>query len=231
MGIYSSFQRASMSNSLKKQLRLQKQQVKLQKQSLDASRNDQRSRSEGVTTPPGSSPNAPPPGWYADPEQLGAMRWWDGVAWGTETRSSPTVTTAVQAEAAEQMTVEVVCSGCTQRVRVPAEATRFKCPQCNVVWIFVQCPACKSPLRINQALDAWSCHNCEHHEASSWATTFTFTCQKCDTALRVKKGVESFKCFNCNRIYNRCACGVYSHVLALAGRRWQCHTCQSWNTR
>jgi LSD1 subclass zinc finger protein len=128
-------------------------------------------------------------------------------------------------------TVEVVCSGCAQRLRVPGEATRFKCPRCNVVWIFVQCPACKSSLRVNETFDAWSCLNCKHREASSWATTFTIACLKCKTALRVAKGVRSFKCFKCSRIYNRCACGVYSHVPALAGRRWQCPSCRRWNVR
>jgi uncharacterized Tic20 family protein len=31
-------------------------------------------------TMPGSPPPMPPPGWYRDP--AGAMRWWDGGAWG-----------------------------------------------------------------------------------------------------------------------------------------------------
>ena len=35
----------------------------------------------------------PPPGWYADPQQPGAMRWWDGAAWGVQQGPAPWVRT------------------------------------------------------------------------------------------------------------------------------------------
>ncbi len=31
----------------------------------------------------------PPAGWYPDPTQSGSERWWDGVAWGQQTRMPP----------------------------------------------------------------------------------------------------------------------------------------------
>lgn len=36
-------------------------------------------------------PSAPVPGWYADPEQYGMQRYWDGTAWSEQRRPAPDV--------------------------------------------------------------------------------------------------------------------------------------------
>jgi hypothetical protein len=41
----------------------------------------QRSRSD--------SSQLPPPGWLSDPDDQTVERWWDGTAWGTQTRPAP----------------------------------------------------------------------------------------------------------------------------------------------
>lgn len=35
-----------------------------------------------------SAPESPPPGWYEDPEAVGAERWWSGIGWTAHTRES-----------------------------------------------------------------------------------------------------------------------------------------------
>ncbi len=44
----------------------------------------------GSNEPPTSPPSATPPGWYDDPWEPGAQRWWDGSVWTASTvRSTP----------------------------------------------------------------------------------------------------------------------------------------------
>ncbi len=47
-----------------------------------------------------SDAGSPPAGWYPDPTQSGSERWWDGVAWGPQTRLSPAVAPVVAPPAA-----------------------------------------------------------------------------------------------------------------------------------
>lgn len=41
---------------------------------------------EAQQTPGGGSP--PAPGWYPDPSQAGAQRWWDGTQWTEQTQAA-----------------------------------------------------------------------------------------------------------------------------------------------
>ena len=43
-------------------------------------------RMEATQTPGGGQP--PAPGWYADPSQQGAQRWWDGTQWTQQTQAA-----------------------------------------------------------------------------------------------------------------------------------------------
>jgi len=45
------------------------------------------SRSNGGS----ESTQGPPPGWYDDPRGSGRERWWDGSAWGDQTRGGITL--------------------------------------------------------------------------------------------------------------------------------------------
>ena len=47
--------------------------------------------------PPTSNPA---PGWYADPEQYGAQRYWDGAAWSDQRRAAQMVAVAAPAPTA-----------------------------------------------------------------------------------------------------------------------------------
>lgn len=51
--------------------------------------------------------DAPPAGWYPDPERRGRLRWWEGADWTDEWRAPPTAgeIEAVQRSDHEQMTV------------------------------------------------------------------------------------------------------------------------------
>lgn len=57
--------------------------------------------------------DAPPPGWYPDPERGGRLRWWEGADWTDEWRAPPT---AGEMEAVQRSDQE--------RVTVPAPSTR-----------------------------------------------------------------------------------------------------------
>lgn len=35
------------------------------------------------------APTSPPPGWYADPWRLAALRWWDGTTWTADVHGAP----------------------------------------------------------------------------------------------------------------------------------------------
>ena len=37
----------------------------------------------------GNDAQLPPPGWYADPNEIGLYRWWDGAAWTERTTEKP----------------------------------------------------------------------------------------------------------------------------------------------
>ena len=47
--------------------------------------------------------SAPVPGWYEDPQDPALLRWWDGTGWSDHTQEAPVESTAVSAEATEDV--------------------------------------------------------------------------------------------------------------------------------